>query len=425
MVSDQSQQSDVLKFQCETCPKVFSDANSFQKHLYRHQRNNSFMSSNMQTSAAVSVSNAGQSILYKPIAENTAVSVSNTEQSISYKPVAENTVAADALCELAAGRRNSVPSEMTELLTLESVGSHLSQSMDYCQQTASSASGEGFVVEKSIENSLLMDRRLENVLVNHFSGSDATNQQIQSKLNIGTDTMSLAGDSDITHYVEQIDDGETYILSADGAYLIPKRLCNSGDNSAPFIIVDSSGEPCNSDFVLLNASEQPNSNSNAQSISLPSTEVSSVAETSVISDSLPVTSISAIHSSIDHQYFLTVKDSHSTQTVGSHNVIIEENPSELSLKDQESLSVEQIGMEEANALETTMKSILSGEARLESVVPLGIRLSGDSSPAGKEDGTIVVKQEITDTDMPNEHLVPGPLRTRSGRERKIKIKFSL
>lgn len=133
-----------------------------------------------------------------------------------------------------------------------------------------------------------------------------------------------------------------------------------------------------------------------------------------------VVSMGNTSAAADHQYV------HLVEGVSVDVAQVEAAPSQATSSGSQPASTETETQSADSALESTMRSLLSGAAHLESVKSVVREHRAGGRPALPVAG-VVIKEEVQEAGEEVRAKTPSfvaPLKTRSGRERKIKVKFS-
>ena len=131
-----------------------------------------------------------------------------------------------------------------------------------------------------------------------------------------------------------------------------------------------------------------------------------------------VVDVSSIGTPVDHQYV------HIVEGMAVDTAQGEAAPSQVTPSGPVTAVVETHSHD--STLESTMQSLLSGTAQLESVKPI-VRMRRSGGRPVVSMGGVVIKKEKQEARIGAQSETPSfvaPLKTRSGRERKIKVKFS-
>ncbi|KAK7483605.1 hypothetical protein BaRGS_00025158 [Batillaria attramentaria] len=340
---------------CPDCPATFFRPDALKQHMMKHVKSPSSARHNCRL--------CPQSFSYPGFLHRHMVNVhkiENTHQKTE-KPDAENSVVADALCELATGRRASAAASETENEAQPRRTVAVSSS-DASVQVAFAAMEESVVEAENV--SATESTLTEETVSDEFEQNNSSDVRASENIEVDIDKI------------------------ASGSVVLSDTLTDG----TSFVVVSNPREATQQLVSILNPplSNQATPAVSSSNISIAAMEVCTTADT-------PVT-VSPVLSA-DHQYV-------------DQSVIGQVNTQNAQLV---------IGNEAS--LELTMESLLSGQAHLESVHAVEVREEDTQAKVG-QCGEVIIKQEMPDA---VEQIAPvvTPLRTRSGRERKIKVKFSM
>lgn len=320
----------------------------------------------------------------------------------------ESSFVADALCELASGRGTA--SESIKVLTIVKPSA---------AATGVESSSVNSVAAKQVlvDQTVILDTHMPDDAVGRLSFVDENAQVVTEK---ESSSQTIAEDHpmlddpchksvEIKSEVHEVD-GNDYVLSADGLYLMHKQLFQQRTDNKPSATAAESQAISNLPYIYLGTAAQ----SALQALSSIDDVETQNADSDAFAgrDDPASASSSGLVATViaDHQYST---ETGQTQFGSGQQVSY--------LAPQNTVD-SKVPMETDEGLESTMQSILSGMAHLESVVPVPIKLGSKKRTSATGTKKVEVKQEPADHNAPVIPIVP--LRTRSGRERKIKVKYS-
>lgn len=382
------------------------------------------------------------------------------DKATDLKSDAVNSVVADALCELATGRRSSVinvkgssvissSSESTTAVALR----HSGQAA-VTRDTRSSAAGATVQVKtisapapsKTGHNSalvgsstLLMEEEIfgegrndesfvQRVMVDGGSVTGARVVMLESSQAMEVDRGSKPVPS--TSLTQTVHDGRCVAAQSNiGAVVVDTALQHQTPaqqvvieeqptvmDESGYIIIGEMGHTIHQVVHNGPVYQQPGDSVGAHSQSLQQ-HPNPVSDLQI---SEAVVSMGSMSAAADHQYV------HLVEGVSADVAQAETAPSQAPPSGSLPASTETEMQSADSALESTMRSLLSGAAHLESVKSIVREHRAGGRPVLPVAG-VVIKEEVQEAGEEVRAKTPSfvaPLKTRSGRERKIKVKFS-
>lgn len=373
-----------------------------------------------------------------------------------FKSDALNSVVADALCELAAGRRSAV---------IDVKGSSVKSSSSTSTSSAAVLRNSGpaaVVNQDSRFSSVAGAKTLANATMLALAKYNQNSAALAASSSLMTDDSGISADgrNSDENFVQRVmvDGGSVggarvvMLESCQTMEVVVETLGQDGTSGTSCPVVDTAAtqhqhppaqplliveQPAVSDdepgYMIIGEPDQSVTEAISQLVGHGGGAVqhqqhpdvsSSVSTADVTASGVAVGAGSVGDSAASHRDMIVVEGS--STSVGTDAQA--EAPSLLTKVEPSgptSAAVEETHGADS-ALESTMQSLLSGSARLETVEPIARvrRGGGGGRVANLAGGVVVVKEEVEERWEEGPAGSHQPLTTRSGRQRKIKVKFS-